>query len=115
MPYINVKTTSQLDSKTAENIAAEITDRLSSILGKGKDTIMVDLNTADNLFMGGSRAQSGAVVHIKLFGKASASAKQQANAFLCEVLNNTLGIPESHIYVIFSDKAEWGYKGSFIS
>ena len=115
MPYINVKTTSTLDSQKAEDIASEITDSLSSILGKGRDTIMVDLNTADNLFMGGSRVDMGAVVHVKVFGKASPAAKKQANTFLCEFLNSTLGIPESHIYVIFSDKAEWGYKGSFIS
>ncbi|MEX1376213.1 MAG: phenylpyruvate tautomerase MIF-related protein [Eubacteriales bacterium] len=115
MPYINVKTTSKIDSTNAEDIASEITDSLSTILGKGIDTIMVDLNTADNLFMGGSRVESGAVVHIKVFGNTSSSTKKQVNTFLCEFLNSNLGIPESHIYVIFSDKAEWGYKGSFIS
>jgi len=116
MPYISLRTTKKFAANDELSVLAkEITDTMSGILGKGTDTIMVDIQTVDGLFMGGSQLDSGAVVEIMVFGKASDNAKAEANDFLCNVLQSKLGINKSKVYVIYFDQSEWGYKGSYIS
>ncbi len=115
MPYINIRTVPAFESKDIHQIAKDITESLSSILSKPVDTIMMDIQHADALFMGGVELNNGAFVEISVFGKASQSAKEEANNFLCKYLEEKLNISAKHIYITYFDKSEWGYKGQFIS
>ena len=115
MPYISLRTTETFENQDTSALAKEITENMSRILSKGSDTIMLDLQSVNSLFMGGTKVDKGAVVEIKVFGEASSAAKRSANDFLVKFLGDKLGISAGSIYVIYFDKKEWGYKGSFLS
>ena len=116
MPYISIKAASDksiLDD--AEQTVKEFTENMSIILGKGTDTIMVNLQNSDTLFLGGKKLSKGALVKIMVFGDTSNTVKSKANDYICAFLKSKVNIPQDAVYVIFADKSEWGYKGNFIS
>lgn len=115
MPYIKLRTIPTFEAKEKYQAAKDITENLSQILNKPESTIMLDIQSADNLFLGGSELSNGAFVEISVFGQAPNSAKEVANKFICDYLKTTLSINAENVYVSYFDKEEWGYKGSFIS
>lgn len=115
MPYIKLRTIPAFGSKEKYQAAKDITENLSQILEKPENTIMLDIQQADNLFLGGTELTNGAFVEISVFGQVSKNAKEVANKFICDYLKTILSISAENIYVSYFDKDEWGYKGSFIS
>jgi|GEM_PF-4366733 len=116
MPYISIRTTNKFNSSDdTSSFAKEITINLSDILKKGVDTIMLDIQTVDSLYLGGREINNGAVVEVKAFGVTPPNTKKQVNNFIVNLFESNFNIIKSNIYVIYSDKQEWGYKGSFIS
>ena len=115
MPYISIKTTPDINKSNTEQFAKELTENLSGILSKPSSTIMMDFLPCDALFMDGEAMAKGAVVQIMTFGETANDVKSKANDYLCDFLESKMKIPKDKVYVIFSDKKEWGYKGSFIS
>ena len=116
MPYISIRTTNKFNSSDdTSSFAKEITINLSDILKKGVDTIMLDIQTIDSLYIDGREINNGAVVEVKAFGVTPPNTKKQVNNFIVNLFESNFNIIKSNIYVIYSDKQEWGYKGSFIS
>ena len=89
MPYISIRTateTSNLAEK--EQLANDITHNMSQILSKGEGTIMVDIQNADSLFLGGTKLNKAAVVEIMVFGDTSNDIKSKANDYICQLFRN---------------------------
>lgn len=113
MPYISVRSTKMSDDKIQTTVD-DITDIISDVLGKGVDTIMVDVEKIDNLFLGKKKIDAGAMVQIQAYGKSPSSAKEKLNSEIVAFFEDVLGIGKANVYITFTDRSEWGYKGMFL-
>lgn len=107
MPYINIRAT-KMNVQKVQLTASEVTNIIQDVLNKGLSTIMVDIEKAEELYLGGKMLDDGAMIQIQSFWQSPASKKEEINTKIVEFMESKLGIPKENIYISFTDKNEWG-------
>ena len=110
MPFIDSKITVPVTSELKEEIKTEL-GKLITTLGKSENYLMVGIDDAYDLWLGGKKLDKGAYVEIKVLGNVDSTASDKMTAKVCEILKNELGIPSDAVYVSYFGTSNWGWNG----
>ena len=110
MPYIESKVTVTLTPEKKEELKTEL-GRLIATLNKSETYLMVSIEDACDLWLGGKKLDKGAYVAVSLYGDAPKEAYDRLTGQICDLLSNKLGIPGSAVYVTYHPVNDWGWNG----
>ena len=111
MPMINTKTTVELSQEKKDILAKEYGQAVS-ILGKPESYLMLGMEEKCDLYFAGKKLEKGAFVSVQLYGSENPQACDRMTGRICQILQDTLGIPQDKIYITYSGFQNWGWNGS---
>ena len=111
MPFIDSKITVPVSAEVKEYLKTEL-GKLIQTLGKSETYLMVGIDDAYELGLGGKKLEKGAYVSVSLYGNAPKAAYDKLTAQICELLSERLGIPGSAVYVTYHPVSDWGWNGA---
>lgn len=109
MPFIKVQTNQKVERE--EEILKNLSAQMAEQLGKPEAYIMTALDADLKMTFGGSTEKT-AFIEVKSIGLKQ-SMTEELSQFICEFLENELGIEQDRIYIEFADApgAMWGWDG----
>ena len=110
MPFIDAKLTVSLTADQKEELKDEF-GRLITTLNKSEAYLMVGIDDAKDLWLGGRKLEKGAYISVSLFGAASSDLYSKMTGQICALLNEKLGIPGNAVYVTYHPVDDWGRNG----
>ena len=110
MPLIDLKGTMKLTDVQKEEIKTEL-GRLITTLNKSEAYLMVGIEDAYDLWLGGKKLDKGAYVAVSLYGDAPKEAYDRLTGQICDLLSAKLGIPGNAVYVTYHPVSDWGWNG----
>lgn len=108
MPFINVKTNTEITEEIKEAVKAELGKAISAIPGKSEAWLMVRIDDPAAMYFKGD-ASPCAMFEVSIFGTASNSAYDDLTARLCAVSEKYLGVPASRVYIKYDEIEHWGW------
>ena len=111
MPFIDSKITIPVSGEEKENLKAEL-GRLITTLNKTETYLMVGIDDAYDLWLGGKKLEKGAYVSVSLYGNAPTEAYDKLTGQICALFEEKLGIPGNAVYVTYHPVSDWGWNGS---
>ncbi len=111
MPFIDSKITVKLTDRQKEEIKTEL-GKLIGTLNKSEKYLMVGIEDACDLWLGGSKLEKGAYVAVSLYGDAPKASYDQLTGQICGLLGRLLGIPGNAVYVTYHPVSDWGWNGA---
>ena len=110
MPFIDSKVTVKISEAQKEEIKSEL-GRLITTLNKSETYLMVGIEDAYDLWLGGKKLDRGAYVAVSLYGEAPKEAYDRLTGQICALLEEKLGIPGNAVYVTYHPVNDWGWNG----
>lgn len=110
MPFIDSKITVNVTEEKKEAIKSEL-GKAISILNKPESFLMIGMEDAYTLYLGGKKLDAGAFVAVSLFGDASSDKYERMTAEICRIYEEQLGIPGDAVYVTYTGVKDWGWNG----
>jgi len=110
MPFIDSKVTVKISEAQKEEIKSEL-GRLITTLNKSETYLMVGIEDAYDLWLGGKKLDRGAYVAVSLYGNALKEAYDRLTGQICALLEEKLGIPGNAVYVTYHPVNDWGWNG----
>jgi phenylpyruvate tautomerase PptA (4-oxalocrotonate tautomerase family) len=112
MPLLKLETTAGLSDDKRKALLAALSRIVAETIGKPEDYVMVTVSQAAILMSG--KPGEAAFVDLRSIGGLSNEVNRQLSQKLCRLLNESLGVPESRIYLNFTEVAasNWGWKGA---
>jgi phenylpyruvate tautomerase len=112
MPLLKLETTAGLSDDKRKALLAALSRILAETVGKPEDYVMVTVSQAAILMSG--KPGEAAFVDLRSIGGLSHEVNRQLSQKLCRLLHESLGVPESRIYLNFTEVAasNWGWKGA---
>ena len=110
MPFIDTKTNIELDKSKVEELKTKFGKAIEIIDGKSERWLMLDFKGGETMYFSGSDAPC-AIIEVKIFGSATGLEYDNLTKELCSIVNSTLGIPETRVYVKYDEVYHWGYNG----
>ncbi|SEI98527.1 Macrophage migration inhibitory factor (MIF) [Lachnospiraceae bacterium A10] len=110
MPFIDSKITSKISPETKEELKTEL-GKLITTLNKSETYLMVGIEDAYDLWLGGKKLEKGAYVAVSLYGNASADSYNKMTGQICALFSEKLGIPADSVYVTYHPVSDWGWNG----
>ena len=110
MPFIDSKVTVKISEAQKEEIKSEL-GRLITTLNKSETYLMVGIEDAYDLWLGGKKLDRGAYVAVSLYGDAPKEAYDRLTGQICALLEEKLGIPGNAVYVTYHPVNDWGWNG----
>ena len=111
MPFIDSKVTIRLSGEQKEELRAEL-GKLIATLNKPESYLMVGIEDAYDLWLGGKKLEKGAYVEVSLLGNAPSEDYTKLTGQICDMLEDKLGIPGNAVYVTYHPLADWGWNGT---
>lgn len=108
MPYINVKTNSELVDSVKEELKAELGRAIEAIPGKSESWLMVNIDAPSAMYFKGDSAPC-AMFEVSVFGSADKSAYNDLTQRLCAASRKYLGVDASRTYVKYYETGLWGW------
>lgn len=108
MPYINVKTNSELVNTCKEELKSELGRAITAIPGKSEAWLMVNIDAPSAMWFKGEK-EGCAMFEVSIFGSASDSAYDALTEKLCTLSEKYLGVSASRTYVKYTECAHWGW------
>lgn len=109
MPFIDVKTSAELNAGKIEKVKCELGNAISLIPGKSEAWLMVNISDNCNLFFKGNDNKDTAFVDVSIFGETSKQNCEKFTSEICRILEDSVGIPSDRVYVKFEFSNLWGY------
>ncbi|MBE5912417.1 phenylpyruvate tautomerase MIF-related protein [Pseudobutyrivibrio sp.] len=110
MPFIDSKITVPVNAELKEELKSEM-GKLISTLGKSETYLMVGIEDAYDLWLGGKKLEKGAYVSVSLYGNAPSDSYDKLTGQICNLFADKLGIPGDAVYVTYHPVADWGWNG----
>ncbi|MBO7662496.1 MAG: hypothetical protein J6U01_03915 [Clostridia bacterium] len=110
MPLIDTKMTVKITDQQKEEIKTEL-GRLIATLNKSEAYLMVGIEDAYDLWLGGKKLEKGAYVAVSLYGNAPKDAYDKLTGQICDLFREKLGIPGNAVYVTYHPVSDWGWNG----
>ena len=110
MPFIDSKITVPVTSELKEELKSEL-GKLITTLGKSETYLMVGIEDAYDLWLGGKKLEKGAYVSVSLYGDAPSESYDKLTGQICDLFANKLGIPGDAVYVTYHPVNDWGWNG----
>ncbi|MGN0576446.1 MAG: phenylpyruvate tautomerase MIF-related protein [Ruminococcus sp.] len=111
MPFIKVMTNASVSENEKNSIKTALGRNITVIPGKSEDWLMVGIEPEYTLYFRGEDLPA-AMVEVSIFGSPDSSALNALTEKICHILNVTLNIETSRIYVKYSSTSDWGWNGS---
>lgn len=111
MPFIDCKFSRQLSPKDCENVKRGFGE-LIKVLGKSETYLMVGIEDAHTLYLGGKKLENGAFIAVSVYGSVNPAQSRNMTAKVCEFLENELGISPANVYITYQGIENWGWNGS---
>ncbi len=111
MPFIDSKITLPVSAATKEELKTEL-GKLITTLNKTENYLMVGIDDAYDLWLGGRKLEKGAYVSVSLYGNAPAESYDKLTGQICELFSDKLGIPGDSVYVTYHPVNDWGWNGN---
>lgn len=112
MPYLSVTIGQKLDAPLREKLTAELGRLITLIPGKTEDGLIVHIQDAGALYMGGAQVPC-AYVDLRIYTKTTEEAKRSFTRETCAFLAREFGIPVERQYLTISEYPNWGYDGEW--
>jgi phenylpyruvate tautomerase len=112
MPLLKLETTAGLSDDKRKALLAALSRIVAETIGKPEDYVMVTVSQAAILMSG--KPGEAAFVDLRSIGGLSHEVNRQLSQKLCRLLHESLGVPESRVYLNFTEVAasNWGWKGA---
>ena len=110
MPFIDSRVTVKISEQEKEEIKSEL-GKLITTLNKSETYLMVCIEDACDLWLGGNKLDKGAYVAVSLYGDAPREAYDKLTGQICDLLSARLGIPGNAVYVTYHPVSDWGWNG----
>lgn len=110
MPFIDTRVTVKVSDPQKEEIRTEL-GKLIAILNKSEAYLMVGMEDACDLWLGGRKLEKGAYVAVSLYGDAPKEAYDRLTGEICGLLQEKLGIPGNAVYITYHPVSDWGWNG----
>ena len=111
MLFIDSRITVKVSDQQKEEIKTEL-GKLITTLNKSETYLMVGIEDACDLWLGGRKLEKGAYVAVSLYGSAPKEAYDRLTGQICDLLSAKLGIPGNAVYVTYHPVSDWGWNGS---
>ncbi len=111
MPFIDSKVTMKMTPGQKEEIKTEL-GKLITTLNKTETYLMVGIEDACDLWLGGKKLEKGAYVAVSLYGNAPKESYDKLTGQICDLLSEKLGIPGNAVYVTYHPVNDWGWNGA---
>ena len=111
MPYIDLKTTVNMDKKQEDCVKTEFGKAIECFPGKTERWLMVSIESGKKLWFGGDDSADSAMIDVSLLGNVDKAASEKMTAELCSIMASQLGIAPDRVYVKYSGFADWGWNG----
>lgn len=110
MPYINVKTSCEINDAQKEVLKSELAEIMQKVADKSEDWLMVSFNN-ETIFFKGEKCAKAAFVEIKLVGSISSDQKTELSRRVCKIMDERLGIPPQKLYLVITcvSGENWGW------
>jgi len=112
MPLLKLETTVVVSEDKRKALLASLSKAVAGTIGKPEQYVMVTGGQAAILMSG--KAGDGAFVDIRSIGGLSDDVNRKLSQQVCNLLNDSLGIPPDRVYLNFTDvgAGNWGWNGS---
>lgn len=110
MPYIETKSNVKITKSAADAIKARLGKAIETIPGKTERWLLLSFAGEQSFYFAGSDAPC-AMVEIKIFGSAPASALEKMTEQITDILSEELSLPADRIYVKYEFCENWGLNG----
>jgi len=111
MPFIDSKVTMKMTPDQKEEIKTEL-GKLITTLNKTETYLMVGIEDACDLWLGGKKLEKGAYIAVSLYGNAPKESYDKLTGQICDLLSEKLGIPGNAVYVTYHPVNDWGWNGA---
>lgn len=111
MPFINVKTNVKVNEENENVIKSKLGEAIT-LLGKSESWLMLNFDDESKMYFKGNNKDNLAMVQVSLFGSASNSAYNNFTEAVSDILNDSLNISKSNIYVSYMETPNWGWNGN---
>ena len=111
MPYMRLETNLELEDNTANELTVKASARLSTLLGKSENYVLIQINPSQTMLFAGS-PEPLAYVELKSIGLPTSQAPTFSKA-LCDFIAEELNIAANRVYIEFTDipRELWGWNG----
>jgi phenylpyruvate tautomerase len=112
MPLLKLETTVVLTDEKSKALLASLSKIVADTTGKPEQYVMVTVNPAAMLMAG--KPGDAAFVDVRGIGGLTAAVNRQLSQKVCQLLNQSLGVPADRIYLNFTDveACNWGWQGN---
>lgn len=110
MPFIDSKITVPVTTELKEELKSEL-GKLISTLGKSETYLMVGIDDAYDLWLGGKKLEKGAYVSVSLYGNAPSESYDKLTGQICDLFSKKLSIPGDAVYITYHPVNDWGWNG----
>ena len=111
MPYIDLKTTKNLNSEKCEALKTAFGKAIEVFPGKSEAWLMVGIEGSAKLWFKGDASDDSAIVCVDLLGEVNPSASEKMTAVICDILKNEIGVAPERVYVKYTGFSNWGWNG----
>jgi phenylpyruvate tautomerase len=110
MPLLKLEITASLSDDKRKALLVALSRIVAEAIGKPEDYVMVTVSQAAMLMSG--KPGEAAFVDLRSIGGLSHEVNRQLSQKLCRLLHESLGVPESRVYLNFTEVAasNWGWK-----
>ena len=112
MPLLKLETTVALSEDKRQALLASLSKTVAETIGKPQQYVMVAASQAA-MQMSGSPSDA-AFVDVRSIGGLTEDVNRKLSQKVCQLLNDSLGIPQNRIYLNFTEveASHWGWSGS---
>ena len=112
MPLLKLETTVVLPEEKRKTLLAALSKAVAGTIGKPEQYVMVTIGSAA-IHMSGKPGDA-AFVDIRCISGLTGDANRNLSQQVCQLLNDSLGIPPDRVYLNFTDvkAGNWGWNGS---
>ena len=112
MPLLKLETTIVVPDEKRQALLASLSQTVAGTIGKPEQYVMVTLGQAAMLMSG--KPGDAAWVDVRSIGGLSGDVNRRLAQQVCQLLQDSLGIPADRVYLNFTDvkASNWGHDGS---
>ena len=112
MPLLKLETTVTITDEKRKTLLTSLSRIVADTTGKPEKYVMITVNPAAMLMAG--KPGEAAFVDVRGIGGLTAAVNRQLSQKVCQLLNESLGVPADRIYLNFTDveASNWGWQGN---
>lgn len=112
MPLLKLESTVALTDDKRKTLLVSLSKILAETTGKPEDYVMITVSQSTMLMAG--KPGDAAFVDVRGIGGLSSEVNRQLSQRLCQLLHESLGVPQDRIYLNFTEieASNWGWQGN---